>query len=448
MRTIMTLAGALLALAIHAVAARGQCSPSAVAHSYQIECKFTEIAADGTLRLRASPTVITQDGQQAQIRMGGEQAVGGAREGSVEFVPFGVHLRVKLQDLKDDSLRADMAWERAKVEEDTKDVVQIHTRSCRTIQTLKLGERIELGEKVEEGKPAFRVELVVRRLSPGQLIGAGVNSDAGLTGSIKCGECTAVAPSLAAAALCLPPGALDPCPEAELLPPPAPLVLGTMPLPAPAPCCQPDPIVGISAAVAGFVSPPPATGPCPCPAPCCPTALPAAPEPAALAVVPGNSPSVEEIIEHIRQLHKDRIMLAAQKEMLEHEEKAALALVQKRLEAQGHELKTLASDSFHDTAVSSSTKATSISAGWKNLDQKLDGILDRLNQLEERLNEVDRNKGDAQKSSSIRIQPTARVSAVLPFFGPIPIAVDFGFPLGLDASRRCQDCSFWTGFSR
>jgi hypothetical protein len=465
MRTIMTLAGALLALAIHAVAARGQCPTACAVHSYQIDCKLVEVGDNG-LCCQASPSLIAQEGKQVQFMAGGQQAV--TERESIEFIPYGYSVRIKVWQGRDGNVRADLACECTQVEEHRKDGMKIQGTTCRLIGNVKLGETTKLVETTDAGKPHTWMEVVIREAPHSQVAGVGVNSDAGLTGSIDSGECDLVAPPPAAEPLCLPPEAF--LSGLQPAPPPAPpaSMLEAAPLPALATACPPaNPIVGVSAAFAGFV-PPPAVGPVPpcpmplgcrtdlnpfcqpaccggsCPVPCCGTALPPAPEPVPPACC-GNGPCVEEILEHIRQLRRDRFMLATQKQLLEQEEKAALALIQKRLDAQCRELKNLESDELPEKK---SSKAMPAAARSMKLEQKLDGILDRLNQLEERFEDSGKGKADSQKSSRLPQRPVARLCTVLPFFGPLPIAFDFGFPSLPDARQRDQTYGFWTGFFR
>ena len=79
------------------------------------------------------------------------------------------------------------------------------------------------------------------------------------------------------------------------------------------------------------------------------------------------------------------------------------------------------------------------------LERKLDAVLDRLNQLEGRLNDREKTRVRLQKSSSACPQQDSRFRAVVPLLGPVSLALDFGCPLCRETKQTEQAYSFWIG---
>jgi uncharacterized protein (TIGR03067 family) len=135
---------------------------------YQIECTLVrvdptgkELGADGKGKVLAQPLLLVQEGKEDKIFSGGQMAVSGDKDNAVEFLDFGVSVRVKVMGLNDGRVRLETVVERTEVDTTDQKNVLVRGRSVRSIARIKLGEAIKLVEKDDQGQARHWVRIKV-----------------------------------------------------------------------------------------------------------------------------------------------------------------------------------------------------------------------------------------------------------------------------------------------
>jgi RNA polymerase sigma factor (sigma-70 family) len=135
---------------------------------YQVECtlvqadpKGKDLGADGKGKILSNPVLMVLEGKEAKILSGGEQAVPGDKDNEVEFVDFGVSVRVKAIGLSDGSVRLETVLESSEVESADPKGALIRSKNVRSIARVKLGEAIKLVEKDDQGEARHWVRVKV-----------------------------------------------------------------------------------------------------------------------------------------------------------------------------------------------------------------------------------------------------------------------------------------------
>jgi RNA polymerase sigma factor (sigma-70 family) len=135
---------------------------------YQVDIRLVKVdrqgrdlGADGMGKVLAAPTLVVAEGKEAKFASGGEQAVPGDRPGAVEFMDFGLLVRVKVKGLEDGRIRLESALERTQVKHVGPEDVQLDGRITRSIARVKLGEAIKLVEKDDQGKARYWARIQI-----------------------------------------------------------------------------------------------------------------------------------------------------------------------------------------------------------------------------------------------------------------------------------------------
>ncbi len=135
---------------------------------YQVDIRLVEVdrqgrdlGEDGMGKVLTSPSLLVAEGKEANIVSGGQQAVPGDKPGAIEFVDFGLLVRVKVKGLEDGRIRLESALERTQVKHVGPEDVQLDGRITRSIARVKLGEAIKLVEKDEQGKARYWARIQV-----------------------------------------------------------------------------------------------------------------------------------------------------------------------------------------------------------------------------------------------------------------------------------------------
>jgi hypothetical protein len=95
-----------------------------------------------TLKVVAEPRLIVLENRPFTFMSGGESPVNDGD--SVEFVPFGRAITGKASAVKGGKVRLDITLSETSPAEGTEERLQFHTRSTRTIATVRLGEVVKL----------------------------------------------------------------------------------------------------------------------------------------------------------------------------------------------------------------------------------------------------------------------------------------------------------------
>jgi hypothetical protein len=96
----------------------------------------------GTLKVLAEPRLITLENRPFSFVSGGELPVTDGE--SVQFQSFGRMIEGKPGAVKDGKVRLDITLSSTTIGERTKDRIQLHSESTRTITTVRLGEVVKL----------------------------------------------------------------------------------------------------------------------------------------------------------------------------------------------------------------------------------------------------------------------------------------------------------------
>jgi hypothetical protein len=120
--------------------------------------------AAGTLKLLAEPRIVTLEKRSFSFVSGGEVAVTGSD--GVQFVQFGRTLKGKPGAVKDGKILLDVTLSDTRVGKRIKEQIQLHTKTSRTITTVRLGEIVKFRwGKGSANKQAW-VELSVEEVKP------------------------------------------------------------------------------------------------------------------------------------------------------------------------------------------------------------------------------------------------------------------------------------------
>jgi hypothetical protein len=118
--------------------------------------------ADGTLKCLAQPRLVTLEGREFQLQLGGEQAV--ELPSGVKFVAFGRRVRGTPARVKEGKVEIDLTLEEITPVSPSGERVQLRTEATRTIGTFKLGEVVKLKwGKTKEGDQVW-AEVSVEEL--------------------------------------------------------------------------------------------------------------------------------------------------------------------------------------------------------------------------------------------------------------------------------------------
>jgi uncharacterized protein (TIGR03067 family) len=135
---------------------------------YQIECTLVKVdptgkdlGADGKGKVLAQPAVVVLEGKESTVWSGGAVALPPDKDHVVEFVEFGVSVRVKVIGLNDGRVRLETALERAEVDTRDQKGVLLRGNIVRAIARVKLGEAVKLVEKGDQGQPRHWVRVKV-----------------------------------------------------------------------------------------------------------------------------------------------------------------------------------------------------------------------------------------------------------------------------------------------
>jgi uncharacterized protein (TIGR03067 family) len=135
---------------------------------YQIECTLVQVdptgkdlGADGKGKVLAQPELAVLEGRESNIFSGGQMAVPGDKDNAVEFLEFGVWVRVKVIGLNDGRVRLETVLERTEVDTTDQNCVLVRGNKVRSIARIKLGEAIKLVEKDDQGLARHWVRVKV-----------------------------------------------------------------------------------------------------------------------------------------------------------------------------------------------------------------------------------------------------------------------------------------------
>jgi hypothetical protein len=137
-----------LAAGLLSSGAHGQ--PPSVARVFQIQCTLTKVGSNGKVEVLTNPVLMTQEGQQANLVCGGQQAVTSA-PGVVDFIDAGHSLHFKVTGAGAGKVRLDATLQFCEVKPSTKDRLRVATQALRTLETIQLGKRVELAQKGADG---------------------------------------------------------------------------------------------------------------------------------------------------------------------------------------------------------------------------------------------------------------------------------------------------------
>jgi RNA polymerase sigma factor (sigma-70 family) len=125
---------------------------------YRIQCMLVKVdpkgedfGKDGKGKVLGEPEVVAREETEASFLSGGEVVVPAGKDGAIEMVNFGFSFRVKVFGLKDGRIRLHAVLEKTDLDRADKEGFQVHSKSIRSVATLKLGEAIKLVEKDDQG---------------------------------------------------------------------------------------------------------------------------------------------------------------------------------------------------------------------------------------------------------------------------------------------------------
>jgi hypothetical protein len=97
----------------------------------------------GTLKLLCDTRLVTLENRSASLVSGGELPV--MRDAKkVEYVPFGRTVELRPSKVQDGKLHLDVLLVNTTVAGNTKERIELHSTSARTLTTVKLGESVKL----------------------------------------------------------------------------------------------------------------------------------------------------------------------------------------------------------------------------------------------------------------------------------------------------------------
>jgi uncharacterized protein (TIGR03067 family) len=138
----------------------GQVPATQPAKSYRIECAVTQVSADGKEETLAKPTLITLEGQQAELAIGGQHAISKDR---CETIPYGLSVRTKVSSLSQQKVRVDATLELTELQERSKAGVRLCGQTIRAIESVNLGASIKLIQKAGDSAER-RLRLTVNEV--------------------------------------------------------------------------------------------------------------------------------------------------------------------------------------------------------------------------------------------------------------------------------------------
>jgi RNA polymerase sigma factor (sigma-70 family) len=138
--------------------------------TYFVRCTVVQLTPHGRDlgelgkgKVLAEPCLGILEGQEGQLLAGGEKAVPGDKEGTTQFVAYGLLMRVKVNALSGGQLRVEALLERSEPEQADDTGIQIRARSLRVIRRVKLDEPVQLVEKDDRGEPRYVALLRVEK---------------------------------------------------------------------------------------------------------------------------------------------------------------------------------------------------------------------------------------------------------------------------------------------
>jgi hypothetical protein len=167
---------------------------------------------------------------------------------------------------------------------------------------------------------------------------------------------------------------------------------------------------------------------------------PAVAPPACSTPVPTSAaaPTVEEMVQKLRELDHQKSQHLQALEELEAQKRLLLVSLQKRLAEQKH----LVDEITSGMQVPAHLPRRGMVAEQPPVEQKLDALLLRLEKIEKRLNEM-------EKPPTLGpVAPNTGAQLKVPMLGPMPIAVDFSFPISKKTGEGEQAFTFWLGLFR
>jgi Flp pilus assembly secretin CpaC len=132
-------------------------APVAVKKQYQVDVRICEGDPDGsreagTLKILASPRLVTLDGRPGDFNVGGELAAL-TPEGAVQFVEFGTAVSVLVRGVDDTWVHLDMKMEKTdRTDDPDPSVLRIAGQTARTVGKFKLGEPVRMMLDKGDGK--------------------------------------------------------------------------------------------------------------------------------------------------------------------------------------------------------------------------------------------------------------------------------------------------------
>jgi RNA polymerase sigma factor (sigma-70 family) len=179
----------------------------------QVDPRGEDLGPLGKGKVVAEPALIVPEGKEGSLCTGSEVAVPGDKGTGVEYLQSGLRLRFKVWALDGGRLRLEAILESNTIERADENGAQVRGTVMRTISRVRLGEAVKLVDRDDNGKvrnmaqvkvvsektvisqtrsavpPAKDVLVGVKESGTGSLLfGVGVNSDAGLTGSVILNE--------------------------------------------------------------------------------------------------------------------------------------------------------------------------------------------------------------------------------------------------------------------
>lgn len=107
---------------------------------YCLQVLVYELTPDGEETILSRPQVVTLEGQEAFVQVGGEIAIPPAKEGGfVEYLTHGLTMRTKVNATKPGRVRLDLKVEKNEVDRSDKNGVRIAGKTLRCVETIRLG---------------------------------------------------------------------------------------------------------------------------------------------------------------------------------------------------------------------------------------------------------------------------------------------------------------------
>jgi Flp pilus assembly secretin CpaC len=128
-----------------------------------------DLEADGKGKILSQPRLVTLEGQEAQIQVGGQVPIRGDQAGQITYLPFGLTLRVKVVGLGEGRFRLEATQEHVTPDRQDETFTQVSGTILRVVAVGQLGEPLKFEPPKGRGPTCPRVTVRVTMADAAQI---------------------------------------------------------------------------------------------------------------------------------------------------------------------------------------------------------------------------------------------------------------------------------------